>query len=41
MLITRNGEVMVPKGKTHLQGWDQVIVLAHTPDEDSNRATFM
>lgn len=36
-LITRTDEVVLPKGETQLQGWDQVTVLAHAPDEDRIR----
>jgi cell volume regulation protein A len=36
-LITRGDEVVLPKGETQLQGWDQVTVLAHAPDEDQIR----
>lgn len=36
-LITRGDEVVLPKGETRLQGWDQVTVLAHAPDEDMIR----
>jgi len=32
-LITRGANVVVPKGRTRLQGWDQVTVLAHVQDE--------
>lgn len=32
-LVTRGEEVVVPKGSTRLQGWDQVTVLAHVQDE--------
>jgi cell volume regulation protein A len=32
-LITRGKDVVVPKGSTRLQGWDQVTVLAHVQDE--------
>lgn len=31
-LVTRNREVVVPKGNTCLQPWDRVTVLAHAPD---------
>ncbi|MFM2198431.1 MAG: hypothetical protein RLZZ505_1863 [Verrucomicrobiota bacterium] len=31
-MITREGQVILPKGNTRLQGWDQVTVLAHAPD---------
>ncbi len=37
-LITRRGEVVLPKGETQLQGWDEVTVLAHAPDEETIRA---
>ena len=37
-LITRGDEVVLPKGETQLQGWDQVTILAHAPDEDTIRA---
>lgn len=40
-LVTRGDQVVLPKGETRLQGWDQVTVLAHAPDEDQIRATFM
>jgi cell volume regulation protein A len=36
-LITRRNEVVLPKGNTCLQGWDQVSVLAHAPDIDAVR----
>ncbi len=36
-LITRGDEVVLPKGETRLQGWDQVTVLAHAPDENRIR----
>lgn len=36
-LITRGDEVVLPKGETQLQGWDQVTVLAHAPDEGKIR----
>lgn len=39
-LITRNEEVVLPKGETQLQGWDQVTILAHAPDEDAIRKTL-
>lgn len=37
-LITRGDEVVLPKGETQLQGWDQLTILAHAPDEDAIRA---
>ena len=36
-LIKRGDEVVLPKGETQLQGWDQVTVLAHAPDEEKIR----
>lgn len=36
-LITRGDQVVLPKGETQLQGWDQVTVLAHAPDENDIR----
>jgi len=39
-LITRGEEVVVPKGSTRLQGWDQVTVLAHVADEAAIRAVL-
>lgn len=32
-LICRDDQVVLPKGGTHLEGWDQVTLLAHAPDE--------
>ena len=40
-LITRGEEVVVPKGGTRLQGWDQVTVLAHVKDEAAVRAALL
>jgi len=40
-LITRGEEVVIPKGSTQLQGWDQVTVLAHAADEEAIRAAFL
>lgn len=39
-LVTRGDEVVLPKGGTVLQGWDQITVLAHAKDEDSIREAF-
>ncbi|ATC65155.1 potassium/proton antiporter [Nibricoccus aquaticus] len=36
-LITRGDTVVLPKGETRLEGWDQITVLAHAPDEDKIR----
>lgn len=40
-LVCRGDQVVPPKGETRLKGWDQVTVLAHAPDEDRIRETFM
>lgn len=40
-LITRGEEVVIPKGKTRLQGWDQVTILAHVDDEPAIRAALL
>ncbi len=40
-LITRGDEVVLPKGGTQLQGWDQVTVLAHAPDEAKIRGKLV
>ncbi|OHB53472.1 MAG: hypothetical protein A2Y12_12660 [Planctomycetes bacterium GWF2_42_9] len=40
-LITRGSEVVVPKGSTHLHGWDQVTILAHVKDEESVRRALL
>lgn len=34
VLITRGKDIVVPKGSTHLQGWDRVTVLAHAKDHE-------
>lgn len=36
-LITRGSDLVVPTGKTHLCGWDQVTVLAHAKEEETIR----
>jgi cell volume regulation protein A len=36
-LITRDSEVLVPKGNTRLLGWDQVTVLARVVDDQKVR----
>lgn len=38
ILITRDGQLIIPKGSVHLQGWDQVTVLAHIKDHDKIRS---
>ena len=40
-LITRGKDVVVPKGSTRLQGWDQITVLAHAKDEPAVRAALL
>jgi len=39
-MIARNGEIILPKGNTRLQSWDQVTVLAHAPDSEKIRQTL-
>lgn len=41
VLITRGEEVVVPKGNTHLEGWDRVTVLAHVKDEAAVRSALL
>lgn len=40
-LITRGEQVIIPKGGTRLQGWDQLTVLAHVADEAAVRAAIL
>lgn len=40
-LITRGDEVVLPKGNTRLQGWDQVSVMAHGPDAEAVRIALI
>lgn len=40
-LITRGNEVVVPKGSTRLQGWDQITVLARAEEEAAVRAALL
>jgi len=40
-LITRDNEVLVPKGNTRLLGWDQVTVLARVVDDDRVREALL
>jgi cell volume regulation protein A len=40
-LITRDEQVLIPKGNTHLLGWDQVTVLARVVDEDLVRRALL
>lgn len=41
VLITRDQDIVVPKGSTHLQGWDRVTVLAHAKDHDTIRSILL
>ncbi len=41
ILITRTKDLVVPKGATHLQGWDQVTVLVHAKDQETVRSVLM
>lgn len=40
-LITRGKEVVSPRGKTRLQGWDQITVLGHVSDESAIREAIL
>lgn len=40
-LVTRGKGVVVPKGNTRLEGWDQVTVLARAADEPGVRAALL
>jgi cell volume regulation protein A len=40
-LITRDNEVLVPKGNTRLLGWDQVTVLARVVDDEKVREALI
>jgi len=41
ILITRDRDLVVPKGSTKLQGWDRVTVLAHAKDHDIIRSVLI
>lgn len=41
VLITRDNDIVVPKGSTHLQGWDRVTVLAHVKDHETIRSVLL
>lgn len=41
VLITRNKDIVVPKGSTQLMGWDRITVLAHAKDHDTVRTVLM
>lgn len=40
-LITRGRNLVVPKGSTHLCGWDQVSILAHATEEETIREVLL
>ena len=40
-MIARSGAIILPKGNTRLQSWDQVSILAHAPDCDKVRSTLL
>jgi cell volume regulation protein A len=40
-LITRDSEVLIPKGNTQIMGWDQITVLARAVDEDLVREALL
>lgn len=40
-LITRDDQVIIPKGNTRLLGWDQVTVLARVADEQAVREALL
>lgn len=41
ILITRDGDIVVPKGSTRLNGWDRVTVLAHAKDHEAVRSVLL
>lgn len=41
VLITRDKDIVIPKGSTHLQGWDRVTVLAHAKDHEAVHTTIL
>lgn len=41
ILITRGDDLVIPRGTTRLQGWDQVTVLAHAKDHEYIRDTLL
>lgn len=40
-LITRDNEVLIPKGNTRIMGWDQITVLARAADEKLVRTALL
>ncbi len=41
VLITRGKDIVVPKGSTHLRGWDRVTVLAHAKDHETIHSVLL
>jgi cell volume regulation protein A len=41
ILITRGKELVVPKGGTRLEGWDQLTVLVHAKDQETVRSVLL
>ena len=41
ILITRKKDLVIPKGGTHLQGWDQVTLLVHARDQETVRSVLL
>ncbi|MGI5860714.1 MAG: potassium/proton antiporter [Myxococcales bacterium] len=40
-LISRGRDILVPRGNTPLEGWDQVTILAHAKDADAVRKALL
>ncbi len=40
-LITRDDEVLIPKGNTRIMGWDRITVLARAVDENQVRSALL
>lgn len=41
VLITRDKDIVIPKGSTQLKGWDRLTVLAHAKDHDIIRTVLL
>ena len=41
ILITRDKDIVIPRGSTHLLGWDRVTVLAHAKDHETIRSILL
>ena len=39
-MISRDRKIILPKGNTHLQGGDQITILAHAPDSEEIRRSL-